>query len=761
MAATRALRKDAGQGRPVESPPHNHVFRDFGGINTQAKRQAIAPDEFAWIENVMPIGHGKAAIVQAHTRVAANPSGVLYQWIQVNLHGINYMAFVTTTGRAYLMQLGGSYSITEMTDPSNPQLSFTGVAIAQWKDDRVLFMDPVNGYFAWSDGVMYQNGTLVGVTVTDGGAYTTVPTITFEGGGGAGATALAVMGISGGQEIAAAGTGYVVDDILTLVGGTFTDAGKVKVISVGGGGDVTAVAVFNPGAYSALPGTPVATTGGAGTGFTMNPVYAVLSVDVTFGGTVPYSDLPTVIFSSATLQGLVDPQVIANAGTGYVPGEILTLVGGTFTTAATIKVLITVNAGVNQIQIVERGVYSALPPNDVATTGGGNNDCTITANWSAGLVAKGMAELVTGPETGQDIATFSNRVWIAQNRTLIYSAPDSWSDFVGPGSGQKEITDSSLHSYITKLSAANNFLYYLGIDSVNVIGDVQVNALGDTVFSDTNITVAVGTRQSQSVIPYYRSLFFVNPTGIYSIYGSTPIKVSDKLDGIFAQWDANAVHSAGVVSIYNILCAAFVLTVADPDERPILAVFFNRKWFLTSLPAGNILVGGAIDNDIQSLFSTDGTSIYKMFADLETPVAWKVVTAYWDMDDLTRGKQVMKFGFEADSGESSGTIEVCVDALDKQPPYESSECRTVDLSSTIQWINDSNTIVPWSNDSDSIVTWIGGGGYALIMQDTDVEMDGVLSGGNFGKYVGLTLQSEDITGSLSSLLMQFIYREAW
>ncbi len=760
MAATRALRRDAGTTKPVESPPHNHVFRDFGGINTQAKRQAIQPNEFAWIEGIMPIGHGRLAILAANTAVATVPSGLAYNWLQVSLGGVNYMAFVTTTGHAYLMALDGSYAIVEMTDPTTPQLSFTGVTIQVWNAERVLFMDPVNGYASWKDGIWYRNGTLIDVIVTDGGAYTAVPTVGFVGGGGAGATAVANMGINGGQAINTAGTGYAVGDILTMVGGTFDSVGKLKVITVGGAGDVTNVAVFDPGSYTALPTAPVSVTGGAGTAFDFNPVYAVLSVTVTSGGTAPYSDPPTVTFTASGESGLVDPLVISAAGTGYVPGEILTLVGGTFTTAATVKVLVTVGGGVNQVQVVERGVYSIVPGDPIATTGGGADDCTLTGNWNGALTAKATAVLVTGPETGQDIATFANRVWIAQGRKLIYSAPDSWYNFVSDGAGEKENTDSTLHSIIERIIAANNFLYYFGIDSCNVVGDVQVNALGDTVFSDTNLTSSIGSQQYSTFIAYYRSVLFMNPTGVYSIYGSTPIKMSDPLDGIFEQWDGNAVKSAGTVSIYNILCAAFFLTATPPgetDERSFLGIFFNRKWFLAPLPTGIILIGGAIDSAVQALFATDGTTIYKMFDDPDTPITWRVITPYWDMDDLTRGKQVMKFGVEVDVIESAGTIEVCIDALTNVPPYQSEECRTVDLSNPIQWANDSGQIVQWANDHDEIVEWSGGGGYTLIMQDTDLGD----SGGNFGKYVGMTVSSQAIRGSISSLLMQYIYREMW
>jgi hypothetical protein len=63
------------------------------------------------------------------------------------------------------------------------------------------------------------------------------------------------------------GTGYTVNDTLTLVGGTFTTAATLTVDSVDGGGSITGVTILNPGeGYTQEPGAPTSVTGGTGTG---------------------------------------------------------------------------------------------------------------------------------------------------------------------------------------------------------------------------------------------------------------------------------------------------------------------------------------------------------------------------------------------------------------------------------------------------------------------------------------------------------------
>jgi len=70
-------------------------------------------------------------------------------------------------------------------------------------------------------------------------------------------------------SIATAGTGYVVGDILTVSGGTFTTAATLRVLAISAG-LVTSVEVASRGAYTVVPANPVAHTGGTGTGATFN-----------------------------------------------------------------------------------------------------------------------------------------------------------------------------------------------------------------------------------------------------------------------------------------------------------------------------------------------------------------------------------------------------------------------------------------------------------------------------------------------------------
>jgi hypothetical protein len=68
--------------------------------------------------------------------------------------------------------------------------------------------------------------------------------------------------------VAAGGSTYAVNDVLTLSGGTFGSAATFTVTEVSSGA-VVSVEMTTPGDYTAIPTDPVSTTGGSGTGCTL------------------------------------------------------------------------------------------------------------------------------------------------------------------------------------------------------------------------------------------------------------------------------------------------------------------------------------------------------------------------------------------------------------------------------------------------------------------------------------------------------------
>lgn len=200
-------------------------------------------------------------------------------------------------------------------------------------------------------------GAVTGITITEPGVYTTAPgnDAATSGGGGTGCTLTLTWGdILLSAVSATQGTGYSVDDILTLVGGTVTTAATVRVATIGGGGEVTSVTVETAGDYTTAPGSPITTTGGGDNACTLTGTWGEFVKAI---------------------------GAVAGGGVGYEVADTLTLVGGTSTTTATLTVATVSAGGVATVTIADAGVYSVVPSNPVAVTGGSGSDAAFDVVW--------------------------------------------------------------------------------------------------------------------------------------------------------------------------------------------------------------------------------------------------------------------------------------------------------------------------------------------------------------------------------------------
>lgn len=161
--------------------------------------------------------------------------------------------------------------------------------------------------------------------------------------------------------INAGGTGYAVDDVLTVSGGTSSYPAKLEVLTVSSG-VITAVRIMEAGAYSVNPGNPVSVTGGSGSGATFN-----LTFD-TSGWTV----------QRESQEGAT---VAVNAGgTGYSVNDTLTVLGGEgdVLTAMTLNVDTVSGSTITGVSFVSRGSYEITPgTTGIGVSGGGGTSATF------------------------------------------------------------------------------------------------------------------------------------------------------------------------------------------------------------------------------------------------------------------------------------------------------------------------------------------------------------------------------------------------
>jgi hypothetical protein len=707
------------------------VLKTFGGINTKANRTAIKDSEFSWLENAMPIGDSNIKIVPAQSAVTDSTGNVVVfgntvtYLTSTNINVSDYIVGFKSDGTAQAFNLNGN--VTSNVAIIAGTFSNLNVSATQWKNERLIIADPDKGLSSWNGTNVVSIGSVGLIAVSNpGSGYTSAPNVVIS----------APNDANGVQAVATA----------TIV----TGSGGIRSIYVtGGGSGYTAVPDVSIGAPN-IPGGTQATAVASISGG------AVVSIGVVDAGS-GYTSVPAVTFSSGAATanavistGGVNSVALTNAGSGYTSSPTITFSGGGGSGANAIAQIVTFKTGTVSILVNSGGSgYTSAP---TVSIGGAN---TTTANATAIVLGNTVSQIVmTNPGAGYttanvtltgggfttaanvtavvstdqlvSTATFSGRTWVAAGRTVYYSAADSYSDFTSVSAGSFTISDSTLHGNIRVLLSANNFLYIFGETSINVFSDVRVDSNGQTLFTNTNVSASVGTKRIYAIYPFFRSVLFMNDYGIYSLVGSTTSKLSDPLDGIFQNIDFTLPISGGQVLLYNILCAAFSFTYNDPASGPrkVQAVFFEKKWFLTSQGSLDYITSVPTAGVIR-LYGTAGANLYRLYANSTANVATVIQTALIAMGDPIRTKQALKFGLEAQLRASS-TLFISVD---NETGTGSTGAYTID--NRVTWLNDYSQIVDWQNNSLQTVGWETDYGYALYKSDAQ----------QYGKYLGLTINS--------------------
>jgi len=674
-------------------------LRDFGGVNLQSPREAIAENEFAWLEELIPVGPGNLVPVDgpsAPLQTITGETGAPTLTVSFVAASVGHsptlqnvdtiLAIWANSGNAWILSTG--YVATKI---ASALFTSGETAATPWSNLGVLIVDPSAGYYDFSvttQGVLTNlSGQIYDpvMTSTQPPANTngTVPTLRVidNTGPGTGATIGASASASS-ITLSAAGTGYVVGDVITLSGGTLTTSTAapsseinqpttVTVLTIGTSGAVATFSITNAGYYQVSPTGTISTTGGSGSGFTVTAKYYVAN---------PY---------------------IITPGYGYVTPIVQAYLSSAWTTY----------------------------PMTLATSG------TLL---------------------GTAIASYAGRAWIAIGRTVQFTDADSYSSFANSGSSFT-ITDSYLHKTITGLYAANNYLYIFGDDSVDILSNVTV-VDGVAQFSRINASSSIGTSQPQSIFPYLRGLAFANSSGFYVISGATPEKVSDRLDNLLAATNLEQPIYGCQVVVNNILCMAFVLQFLDSfvsspaQTRVVIAVLFRGRWWLTSqLPSSGIGLSSIISYPVSGLptmFGWAGNAYYELLSTTNNN-NWMLQTRLWDLGAPILNKQAIQAGLGIVlNGAASSGISVTVDN-----EYISVDTTIGSTTPVVGWVNNYNIGVTWSNNSGSTVPWV------LVFSGYNFLHGSANIGG--AKYLGLTVTGNTNTSQIRMLAIEQEKRARW
>jgi hypothetical protein len=479
-----------------------------------------------------------------------------------------------------------------------------------------------------------------------------------------------------------AGTGYTSAPAVTI--GAPNDANGVQ---------ANATATIANGVITSI------TLSEAGSGYTSSPTVTITGG----GGSNGAATAGVLSFATGTVTVLV-----TNGGTGYTnaANTVVTIAGGGGSNAAGNAIL----SGGQITQVVMTNPGSGY-------TNSANLTVTITGGGGSNATAKG----VINTDQNSGIASFSGRVWISYGRTVAYSAAGSYNDFTSVSAGNVILTDSTLHGNIIQLLSANNFLYIFGDDSINVFSDVRVTTAGTTLFTNTNVSASVGSKRKYAIFPYFRAVLLLNDYGVYALVGSTTSKISDALDGIFPTIDFTSPVYGGQVLLKGILCAAFNFKQNYyGGSRYVQAVFFEKKWFITSQGDTLQYIVSAPVSGLITLYGVDSNALYTLYGNSTGNTSSTVQTALMPMGDPIRTKQALKAAVEA-TLLNSGNLYLTIDSeAGSSPQYT--------LNNISTWTNVFGNTIGWINNSSASINWIGSG-YNLYKTDAQ----------QYGKYLGQTV----------------------
>jgi hypothetical protein len=380
------------------------------------------------------------------------------------------------------------------------------------------------------------------VTVNQPGIYSSTPTNPVSqgttSGSGSGATFTVTWAATSASAASATpqggGSGYAVNDTITLAGGTFTQAAVLKVTSASGGA-VTGVSVQTAGSYSVTPSNPVAqaSTSGGGSGATFNIVWNVGVVwglllpigqqDTTFlsgYGSGPYGSGPYGTSQGASFQNLCRLWSIDNWGEfmlaspqnlGIYQWEPST---GTSTRASTLlgsplfsqQILV----GLPQQQVISLGAETggSQDPMLVRWSDVGNNNAWVasTTNQAGSYRIPRGSKIMAGLASPLVVLIWTNEgLWLMQYQGLpfVYSFTQ-----VGRGCGlvsPKAVAMAPYGAY-WMTDFGNGFHSYVGGTVGNLACTVRDKVVGNINIAQINKIFAANNSLFNEVTWFYPSL---------------------------------------------------------------------------------------------------------------------------------------------------------------------------------------------------------------------------------------------------------------
>lgn len=405
--------------------------------------------------------------------------------------------------------------------------------------------------------------------------------------------------------------------------------------------------------------------------------------------------------------GGVSPNIVVTAGgSGYGAPPSVVISGGSGVGATAHSVI--VGGVVTQVVLDTAG--TGFLPGDV-----------LTVTFGSGVAA---ATAIVWPKftlTPTTLAIFAGRVWLAGGRVLTWTGTKGFDDAASAdAAGSTTLNDADLVHFITALRSLNNFLYIFGDNSIKQIGTVTVSG-STTIFNIVTLSSDQGTPFPKAITSYNRLILFANKVGVYAILGASVEKVSDPMDGIFALVDYAQPMQAAVQDLHTSL-HTFLLLVRykDPVQgitRSLILCFYKNRWFVANQGNNLTAICTASIGGITETFSSAGNDVTQIFQSA-VPVPIILQTSLSDNGAPHMGKKSIQCAVALNSNTLT-TLNLTTDSENgsKSFPFFT--------GTNVGWTNNLGQLVAWKNQLGVIVNWFSVG---FLYQRSQAAASGVFIG---------------------------------
>src|SRR3990167_1151543 len=118
--------------------------------------------------------------------------------------------------------------------------------------------------------------------------------------------------------------------------------------------------------------------------------------------------------------------------------------------------------------------------------------------------------VISTTQTGAALVVGQGRAWLISERTITYTAPNTYNDFTaGNGAGSTILTDEAFDGNVVAAVSALEQIWLVGNASVEALSNVSSSGTAPnvvTVFALTNIVPTIGTTSPQSLRGDFRAL---------------------------------------------------------------------------------------------------------------------------------------------------------------------------------------------------------------------------------------------------------------